>query len=91
MAASALDDAVRPPSKVASTVHIWASAPVMCPTSASASASRRRVMPAAFMMAPTMTKKGTASSGYDSVGADHLLDEDVERDIAVDEEEGRAR
>ena len=63
MAASAEDDAVRPPSSVASTVHIWASAPVMCPTMASASASNRWVMPALFMMAPANTKNGMDSSG----------------------------
>ncbi len=39
----------------------------MCPTSASAKFSSRRVMPAWFMITPAKMKKGTASSGKESV------------------------
>ena len=89
MAASALDDAVRPPSRVASTVHICASAPVRWPASASASASR---LPRDAGRVHDGAGQHEERHGQQRVRVgrrDHLLHEDVERDLAVDEEEGQ--
>src|SRR5690606_35452642 len=62
IAASAFAEAVSPPNKVPSTVHIYAKAPVMWPTITSASPIRRRVMPAAFIMQPASTNRGSANN-----------------------------
>jgi hypothetical protein len=82
-----VEDAVRPPSSVASTVHICASAPVICPTIASGQGEQMPRDAGLVHDRAGEHEERQRKQGVGIGGGHHLLDEDVERHLAVDQKE----